>query len=197
MTVFARFLVLYLHHRQTRRRGLSFFSGRARFSLRLRPVPSVRRKEAAALAKGKYQKWLEPDGLLLLEGWAREGLTDEQIAHNMGVAYSTFREWLDKFPALSAALKKGKAPVDLEVENALLKRALGFTYTEVATEDSDDGGHKVKRTVKYVLPDTTAQIFWLKNRRPDRWREKQQIEVGSDTMDRVKEILGGVESVIE
>lgn len=148
------------------------------------------------MAKGKYQRWLEPDGLLLIEGWAREGLIDEQIAHNMGVAYSTFREWINKFQALSEAVKKGKAPVDLEVENALLKRALGYTYTEVTTEDSAEG-RKVKRTVKHVLPDTTAQIFWLKNRRPDRWREKQQIEVGEDALERVKDILGSVESVIE
>ena len=148
-------------------------------------------------AKGKYQKWLEPDGLLLLEGWAREGLTDEQIAKNLGIRTSTFYEWQGRFPDFVEALKKGKAPVDLEVENALLKRALGYTYTEVTTEDSDDGDHKVKRTVKQVLPDTTAQIFWLKNRRPDRWREKQQIEVGEDALERVKDILGSVESVIE
>ena len=45
------------------------------------------------MAKGKYQKWLEPDGLLLLKGWARDGLTDEQIAHNMGITAKTLYEW--------------------------------------------------------------------------------------------------------
>lgn len=148
------------------------------------------------MAKGKYQKWLEPDGLLLLEGWAREGLTDEQIAHNMGVATRTYYEWLASHQQIAQALKRGKAPVDLEVENALLKRALGYEYTETMTEVSDEGT-KTRKIRKHMAPDVTAQIFWLKNRRPDRWREKQQIEVGSDTMDRVKEILGGVESVIE
>ncbi len=98
------------------------------------------------MARGKFEYWLTGDALTLLQGWARDGLTDEQIAHNMRVAYSTFRIWKDKFPAISAALKKGKEIVDYEVENALLNNALGG--------------------------DTTAQIFWLKNRRPDKWRDK-------------------------
>lgn len=117
---------------------------------------------------GKYIDWVGEDGCLLIQGWARDGLTDEQIAGNMGISYSTFREWLKKFPALSAALKLGKAPVDLQVENALLKRALGYTYDEITYED----GKPTKRVTKQVSPDTTAQIFWLKNRRPDRWRDK-------------------------
>ena len=84
------------------------------------------------MAKGKYQEWLEPEGLLKIEGWARDGLTDEQIANNMGIAYSTLREWRDSYSALSAALKRGKEVVDRMVENALLKRALGYEYEEVS-----------------------------------------------------------------
>lgn len=117
---------------------------------------------------GKYIDWIGEDGCLLVQGWARDGLTDEQIASNIGVSYSTFREWLKKFPALQAALKIGKAPVDLQVENALLKRALGYDYQEVTCED----GKPVKVVTKHMAPDTTAQIFWLKNRRPDRWRDR-------------------------
>ena len=124
------------------------------------------------MASGKYQQWLDPDGLLLLEGWARDGLTDEQIAHNMGCAYSTLREWKDKYPALSAALKRGKEVVDIEVENALLKRAMGYDYVEERVEVNGDGKRKVTQTTKHVPGDTTAQIFWLKNRRTDRWRDK-------------------------
>lgn len=136
--------------------------------------------------KGKYDEWLTDDGLLRIEGWAREGLIDEQIAHNMGIAYSTFRDWVDKFPALSASLKRGKAPVDIEVENSLLKSALGFTQTvrkpiKVKTKRQLQG----KGTIEeehiefveediYIPPNTVAQIFWLKNRRPDLWRDKPQ-----------------------
>ena len=126
--------------------------------------------------KGKFEEWLTEDGLTTVEGWARDGLTDEQIAHNIGIAERTFTDWKDRFPAISAALKKGKAPVDIQVENALLKRALGYDYEEITTEifDMPDGTQRkhIKKVTKMVVPDTTAQIFWLKNRRPDKWRDK-------------------------
>lgn len=141
--------------------------------------------------KGYSEEWLTDDALLRVTGWARDGLTDEQVAHNMGIGYSTFREWLNKYPALLAALKKGKAPVDMEVENALLKRALGYEYEEVCTEITELPGGKqrkhIKKTTKMVLPDVTAQIFWLKNRRPGRWRDK--IEVAPDSSNELLESL--------
>ena len=134
------------------------------------------------------------DGLLRVFGWVRDGLTDEQVAHNMGIAYSTFKEWVKKFPALSATIKKGKAPVDIEVENALYKRAIGFTYEETTTDVEqiptsklDEDGNPIIREIvhtktvtKTALPDPTAMIFWLKNRRPDRWRDKQDVAVNTE-----------------
>lgn len=132
------------------------------------------------MAKGKYQQWLTNDGLLKIQGWARDGLTDEQIAHNMGIAYSTLRVWKDKYQTLSAALKKGKEVVDREVENALLKRAIGYTYEEKHVEN----GQVKKIITKEVVPDTTAQIFWLKNRKPKYWRDR--VELHEDDDDNVK-----------
>lgn len=123
------------------------------------------------MARGKFGYWLTEDGLLLLEGWARDGLTDEQLAEKIGIAVSTLYDWKNKHSEISEALKKGKEIVDIQVENALLKRALGYSYTEVMTEESTDGT-KRRETVKFIPPDTTAQIFWLKNRRPDKWRDK-------------------------
>lgn len=111
------------------------------------------------MASGKYQRWLEPDGLLLLEGWARDGLTDEQIAHNIGISRGTLYDWKKAYPDISNALKRGKDVVDIEVENALLKRALGYEYTEERVEISDKDGRKVIQTTKHVAADTTAQIF--------------------------------------
>lgn len=124
------------------------------------------------MANGKYQRWLGPDGLLLLEGWARDGLTDEQLAQKMGIATGTLYEWKKSYPEISEALKRGKEVVDIEVENALLKRALGYDYTEERVEISEKDGRKVIQNTKHIAADTTAQIFWLKNRRPDRWRDK-------------------------
>ena len=105
-----------------------------------------RKRGEPIVAKGKYQRWLEPDGLLLLGGWARDGLTDEKIADKIGISPSTLYDWKAKYSEISEALKKGREVVDYAVENALLEAAL-------------DGN-------------TTAQIFWLKNRRPDKWRDK-------------------------
>jgi transposase-like protein len=124
------------------------------------------------MAKPKYEEWLTEEGLLLIEGWARDGLTDEQISHNMGINPSTLYDWKKKHPKISEALKRGKEVVDRQVENALLKKALGYRYDEVVYED----GKEVRRITKEVQPDTTALIFWLKNRKPAEWRDKQNIE---------------------
>lgn len=125
----------------------------------------------------KYTEWITEEGLLKIEGWARDGLTDKQIAENMGVAYSTFRDWIKRFPALSAPLKRGKEVIDRQVENALLKRALGYEYVETTKELTDLGLTVTKQVTKQVAPDTTAQIFWLKNRKPQEWRDKKETEV--------------------
>lgn len=119
----------------------------------------------------KYQDWLEPEGLLQIEGWARDGLTDEQICHNMGITVATLWAWRKKYPELSNALRKGKQVIDIQVENALLKRALGYDYTEYMI---DEKGNK-KAIKKQMTPDVTAQIFWLKNRKPAEWRDKRDI----------------------
>lgn len=129
------------------------------------------------MAKCKYQEWLEPDGLLKLEGWARDGLTDEQIATNMGIVAKTLYEWKNKYSAISEALKRGKEVIDIEVENALYKRAIGYTYEEVKEEEMPDGRIRRTVTIKEVAGDTTAQIFWLKNRKPSEWRDKQNVEI--------------------
>lgn len=131
----------------------------------------------------KYEYWLTTEGLILIEAWARDGLTDEQIASNIGITRSTLFEWKKKYSDISDTLKRGKEIVDIQVENALLKRALGYQYKEVKTEEyeTEDGpGKRVTTTMKEVAPDTTAQIFWLKNRRPEVWREKQNVELSGE-----------------
>lgn len=129
------------------------------------------KREVVTVAKGKYQKWLTPEGLLLLEGWARDGLTDEQIAQKMGVGYSTLQTWKSKYQDIQDTLKKGKDVVDYQVENALLSSAL-------------DGN-------------TTAQIFWLKNRRPDKWRDKQKEEADNTALDKLDDILREIKADAE
>lgn len=153
------------------------------------------------MAKGKYQKWLEPEGLILLEGWARDGLTDEQIAKNMGISVKTLFNWKTTYLPILHALKKGKEVVDTEVENALLQKALGMTKTVhkpiKLKEVKYDNGKRVseKESIEYaeeevfIPPDTTAQIFWLKNRRPDKWRDKQKDEIDTAALEKLDNIL--------
>lgn len=119
--------------------------------------------------------WLEPDNLLRLQAWARNGLTDEKIAGNMGISVSTLYNWKNKHLDILEALKRGKEVVDVLVENALFKRAVGYEYKEVTKE----GGVITKEVIKHMAPDTTAQIFWLKNRRPDLWRDRKNIDMNA------------------
>jgi transcriptional regulator with XRE-family HTH domain len=143
------------------------------------------------MAKGKFHDWLTNEGLLKIEAWARNGLTDEQIAHNIGITISTLYEWKKRFSAFSEALKKGKEVVDIQVENALLKRALGYTFTEIIEEKINDydpttgeviGSHLeiTKKVTKEVQPDVTAQIFWLKNRKPEVWRDRKDVGLSGE-----------------
>jgi hypothetical protein len=125
--------------------------------------------------KGKYEEWLTEEGLLKIQGWARDGLTNEQIAQNMGVIPNTLYKWMNQFEDIREALKKGKEVADREVENALFKSAVGHYYEEDAVTNKGD----VVRIRKYEKPNTTAQIFWLKNRKPLEWRDKQEIEQNS------------------
>jgi hypothetical protein len=137
----------------------------------------------------KVDQWLTEDGLIKIQGWARDGLIDKQIAHNIGIGYSTLREWKNVYPEIGEALRKGKEVVDREVENALFKSALGFMQkikkpVRIREVEYDPKtGKKVRESEKwvqveeeiYIAPQVTAQIFWLKNRKPDQWREKNDL----------------------
>lgn len=129
------------------------------------------------------------DRLALVQGWARDGLSNEQIATNMGISVKTLYEWQNKYSEFREALKKGKEVVDREVENALLKRAMGYTYTEIREETDPDGNVRVIKTVKEVQPDTTAQIFWLKNRKPAEWRDKKDIDANVNVSQKLEDFL--------
>lgn len=139
-------------------------------------------KKKRSGARGKYAAWITDEGLIKIEGWARDGLTNEQIAHNIGVTRKTLQDWISKYSDISDSLKRGKEVVDRQVENALLKRALGYQFDEVTRElvyDDDEQKDVLSVTkviTKEVAPDTTAQIFWLKNRKPNEWRDRKDIE---------------------
>lgn len=128
------------------------------------------------MAKGKFEQWRTEEGLTLLEGWARDGLTDEDIAHNIGITAKTLYEWKKRYGEICEALKSGKEVIDRKVENALLKSALGYNYQEEVVTNQGE----VVPIRKYEKPNTTALIFWLKNRNPKAWRDKQEVEQTGD-----------------
>ena len=102
------------------------------------------------------------------------GFTDKQLADFFGVNESTITRWKQKYPEFCTSIKNGKVVADAQVAESLFKRATGIEVTEV--EVRDDGKKKVKRvTKKHIPPDPTAQIFWLKNRQPELWREKSTV----------------------
>ena len=150
----------------------------------------------------KPEDWLEPDMLLLIEGWAREGLIDKEIAQKMNVSEATLNNYKKKYPEIKEALRKGKELVDIEVENALLKKALGYNVeVQKAFKIKDiiynENGRKISETERieyaqeeiHIPADTTAQIFWLKNRKKLQWRDKVEYETNASELNKVKELL--------
>lgn len=148
------------------------------------------------MAKGKYRAWLEPERLILLEGWARDGLTLEEIAHNMGIVPSTLYEWIGKYSEISEALKNGREVADYIIENALFRSATGYDTEEVVTEIRD-GKKYIKKTKKHIPANVTAQIFWLKNRRADRWKDRReevvQTTISQEAIDDIEEYINGLQ----
>lgn len=140
------------------------------------------------MAKGMLSEWEDDeDKLLLLESWARAGLSDQDIASNIGINVRTLYKWKNRSVRICQSLKNGKEVADYKVENALFKKAIGFTAIDkvVSTKrvvEYKDGKRVreisepvVVEIERYYPPDTVAEIFWLKNRKPELWREKQEI----------------------
>lgn len=106
------------------------------------------------------------------------GHTDEQLAKFFEVAVATIYNWKNEYPEFLESIKNGKEVADAEIVMTLRKRAMGYEVTEEKTEESE---HGLKKTVagKHIPPDTTAMIFWLKNRQPKQWRDKQEVDHSS------------------
>lgn len=119
----------------------------------------------------KAPEWLEREKLILLQGWARDGCTDEMLAERIGISLTTLYEWKRRYPQFTDAIKKGKEVVDYAVENALLANALG--------------GNVV------------AQIFWLKNRKPEKWRDHPENTMATDSDERIKDWLDVVKGTAD
>lgn len=129
--------------------------------------------------KSKYESLVKPF-LARIEHLCRMGATEEEICSKIGVSVSSFNVYKNQHPELLEALKQGKIDADDAVEAALFRRATGYSYEEVRTNsyaDSNDNQRQFRSVVTRELPpDVTAAIFWLKNRRPERWRDRHELQ---------------------
>lgn len=131
--------------------------------------------------------WLTDDGLLLLESWARDGYTMNDIANKIGISIKTFLNWKGRYPEIHKAVSKGKELVDYQVENALLKSALGYKTKEVKVTTTMRYGKVVETikevTDKEVAPNVPAIQMWLYNRTKDKWKNMNNSKSMFDEME--------------
>lgn len=154
------------------------------------------------MAKGKYQEWLTPDGLLLIKGWARDGLTDKEIADNIGINKDTFYKWKIRFPDFSDTIKSGRSPVIVEVEDTFLEKKLkGYYVDEEITEKTiirDAQGNQTGSTEhkrinrRYIAPDTTAMIFYLKCRKPEKYNDRINVALEDKSNGKLADLIDGL-----
>lgn len=143
-----------------------------------------------AILKRNYENLVKPK-LELIESWFRRGISVADICDNIGVSRSAFDKWVNKYPELRQAVESGREVSDLKVENAMFKRAIGYSYWEITKErkmikkiDPETGDEKIihvmiptKKVLKHVIPDVNAQQYWLENRMSNQWRRKPKDEL--------------------
>lgn len=135
----------------------------------------------------KYEDWNTPESRTLLRNWSREGFTYEQIAEKIGISVPTFYNWKKRYSEFAAAIKRGREVIDSEVEESLIKSALGYRSVEEKTEYSPTGEVlKITRIEKDIPPNVTALIFWLKNRLPEKWRDRRDTDIEKTSVPDIK-----------
>lgn len=127
----------------------------------------------------------------LVRVYAMLGMTDREMSEKLGVSEQTFNTWKKNKPGFLESLNAGKAPADATVAAKLFERACGYSHPHTDIKVIDNGIVKTEIT-KHYPPDTTAIIFWLKNRRPDLWRDKPAEEKTEDVADALMSLIKGL-----
>lgn len=155
------------------------------------------------MARARFKEWLTERGLGMIEGWAGDGLDDQELAKAMKISTSTLYEWKRKYPAISEALNRGRGGAQVQIENALFQKAKGFheTIHKPMKRRVREYDPETKRCIReeevvdiveeeiYIPPDTNAAKFWLTNKAPTRWTEKVLVE-GEGSL-RLEDLLDG------
>lgn len=132
------------------------------------------------LYKAEYAKQVYKFALL--------GATLEQIADFFDVSLKTVSNWMNDHEDFLHAIKKGREIADAEVAEALYKRASGYTTTEQRVITDGQGGYEIVEVEKEIMPDTAASFIWLKNRHPEKWRDKPK-DASNDDVSRLSEAI--------
>lgn len=122
---------------------------------------------------------------------AIKGATNDEIADAFGITVRTFIRWKQQFPSLEEAVTQGKDIADAKVEKSLYQRAIGYQVTdeertiEMDPRTGEQRPAKVKKTIKNIVPDTMACMYWLNNRKRTHWSQRQEVALsaGDDTED--------------
>lgn len=146
------------------------------------------KKKTPARRGGRPTKYDPKLHVTLARGLARSGMTAAEIAAEMGIAERTLYKWRGEHEEFMQALNEGRELADYVVEDALFQQAKGYRVKEVRKERTPSGERRVE-LVREVPPDTTACIYWLKNRKPEQWRDRREVDVTADSDARIKETL--------
>lgn len=147
---------------------------------------------------------ISPEGLLLIESWRRDGCSMVDIAKKIGMSSPGFNQMRRRHPEITEAITRGQEIVDYEVENALLKCALGYrkeltkTYIRYSPDGQGNRETRIEKTIEEVGPNTTACLAWLNNRRPDKWkrnRDNNQDEANENNKSVTINIIKGKEAI--
>ena len=141
----------------------------------------------------KTDFWLTQGGLLLIASWRRSGMAVSDIAKKIGITQKNLERLAKSSAALSEALKYDREQTDAMVEEALLKKALGFSTSEEKRVVKTNGQEEVTTVSKEVPPDVSAASAWLKNRCPDRWSDKPQ-DSNIEVIRKLEDIMGGIDA---
>ncbi len=136
-----------------------------------------KKEKGKTIKDGRPTKYL-PEYNLQVEKLCKLGAIDKEIADFFEVTEQTINNWKNEFPDFFESIKRGKTLADSNVADRLYQRALGFEHDSEEIKVMTVGKESVIERVpirKIYPPDATSAIFWLKNRRPDKWRDKQEI----------------------
>lgn len=155
----------------------------------------------AAGRKPMWDEWISEDGLLVIKGWARDGFTNQEIAKNIGVSHTTFCDWENRFPEIVEALKNGRRPTIVEVEDTFFEKKLKgyFIDEEISEVTKHPNGTKTehrKKMRRWIPPDTTAMIFYLKCKKPKQYNDRLAITVDNEaTNGKLDELIEAVKDI--